>query len=101
QLHDAANQLQRTLAEGELGSPRSAEQGGDESERRPRIPSPESRIPDIREHQGGTTRGNHASMTFSGFEMAIDRRLHRDDVAVAAEALDRIAGVQERLRGRR
>jgi hypothetical protein len=36
-------------------------------------------------------------MDFGGFEMAIDRRLHRDDVLVPAEALDERAEIGKQL----
>ena len=41
-----------------------------------------ARIPDVGEQQRRTARRDHAAMDFGGFEVRIDRRLHRDDVAV-------------------
>jgi hypothetical protein len=34
-------------------------------------------------------------MDFRDFEMRIDRRLHRDDVVIAAEAIDKYAEIWE------
>ena len=85
--HEPPDQPQRPLAERQLGAPRGAEQVGDE---------PEVRALDVGEEQRRTAGGDHAAMDLGDLEVRIDRRLHRDDVVVTAEAVDERAEVGKR-----
>ena len=80
QLHDAANQPERPLAERQLRASSGAEQVRDEAE---------AGSGDVGEEQRRAAGGDDASMDLGGFEMAIDGRVHRDDVAVTLEEADR------------
>ena len=84
QLHDAANEPERPLAEGQLGAARRAEQIGDE---------PEVRALDVGEEQRRTARGNHAAVNLRHLEMRIDRRFDRDKVVVTAKLVDERAEI--------
>src|SRR5439155_13730375 len=76
-------------------APRGAEEIGDEPEWRPGSGIRDAGSDDVREQQRGTTSGDHTAVDFRGFEMTIDRRLHRDDVVVTLEAIDECAEIRE------
>ena len=87
QLDEPPDQPQRPLAERQLGAAGGAEQIGDE---------PEIGALDVGEEQRRSAGRDDAAVNLGGFEMGIDRRLHRDDVVVTAELVDEGAEIGKR-----
>jgi len=86
QFHHASYQAERALAERHLGTFRRAKQIGDETE---------IRSFDVGEEQRGATASYDASMDLCDFKVRIDLRLHRDEVIVTAQPIEKRAEVGE------
>jgi hypothetical protein len=87
QLHEAADEAQRALAERALRAARRAKQVGDEAEIGSR---------DIREEQRRPAGRDHPPVDLRGFEVRIDAGLHRNEVIVTAELVDKRSEVWKR-----
>ncbi len=89
EVDEPLDQLQRALAEGELGAARGAEEIGDERK---------VGAGDVGEEQRRATGGDDPAMDLRGFEMGIDRRRDLDEVVVAAQAIEKGAEIGEHAR---
>ena len=90
EVDEAFDQALRARAERELGAARGAEQIGHERERR---------ALDVREQQRGPARRNHPAVDFGDFEIGVDGRVDRDEVAIAAQTIEKRAEIGKRRIG--
>ena len=85
-MHEAADQLQRAVAEGELRTARRAEQVRGQ---------PEFRSRHVREEQRGAARRDDAAVNLRHFETRVHWSVHRHQVAIATQAIDERTKITE------